>query len=305
MVFIVPEKVHLLDVSGPAHVFYEAKNTGAQLELLFVSIDESANIESSAGLYFGKLTPLNDLEVFSGDFVFVPGSENIFSITKTNKTFLNYIREWHKKGVNICSICVGAFWLAEASILNGKKSTTHWRYLDELQKRYPKTKVQKENLFVIEDNIIMSAGVSSGIDLSLYILEKLFGYELTLKISNEIVYFFRRAAGDPQLSPFLEYRNHIDSSIHRIQDYIMNNLNRKFTLNEIAEEVNMSKRNMSRRFKLNTQITIGEYIRIIKVERANYLLSKGYTLVSTALELNYKSTHQLKVLLKRYYPSAY
>ena len=300
IVFIVPEKVHLLDISGPAHVFYEAKKAGVHLELLFVSIDNSTNNKSSAGLLFSKLIPISDLEVSSDDFIFVPGSENILYITKTNNNFLTYLKEWHKRGVNICSICVGAFWLAEAGILNGKKSTTHWRYLDKLQKLYPKTKVQKENLFVISDNLTMSAGVSSGIDLSLHILEKLFGYNLTLKISNEIVYYFRRAGDDPQLSPFLKYRNHIDSSVHKIQDYIMNNLNKRFRLDDIAEQVNMSKRNMSRKFKQKTQITIGEYINILKVERAEHLLSKGYTHTSIALELNYKNTNQLKTLLKKY-----
>lgn len=299
IVFVVPPKVHLLDLSGPAHVFYEAKEAGTPIDILFVSLNDEISTGSSAGLFFSNLVSIDSLKLTTGDFVFVPGSENILNIVKTNNHFLDTLNDWYKSGVNICSICVGIFWLAEAGLLKNKKSTTHWRYLSQLQERYPETLVQNDSLFIIEKNLFMSAGVSAGIDLSLHILELLFGYNLTIEISKEIVYYFRRSGGDPQLSKFLKYRNHTDSSIHKVQDYIMNNLNKKFTLDDIASEVNMSKRNMSRKFKKTTLLTIGQYTSMIKIERARHLLSKGNKMQSVAFECGYKSTNQLKTLLSK------
>lgn len=299
MVFIVPPKVHLLDLSGPAHVFYEAKQLGAPLELLFVSLRNELDVESSAGLFFSNLITIDHLDIRPDDFVFVPGSEDILSIVKANRHFLERLRQWHAVGINICSICVGLFWLAEAGIIKEKKSTTHWKYINQLKQQFPETVVQDDHLFVIENNLFMSAGVTAGIDLSLHIIETLFDYDLTIQISKEIVYYFRRAGGDPQLSKFLKYRNHIDTRIHEVQDYIMNHLNEKFTLDDIAAAVNMSKRNMSRKFKKATQLTVGEYTSTIRIERAKHLLAKGNKLQAVAFECGYKSINQLKSILKK------
>ncbi|GAA0732208.1 GlxA family transcriptional regulator [Aquimarina litoralis] len=300
IVFFVPEKVHLLDLSGPAHVFYEAEKEGASLEVLFAGFRSSEKVKSSVGLSFCNLLEIEELNLNANDFVFIPGSEDIIQIVNTNKSFLPLINKWNKEKVNICSICVGVFWLATLGLLNGKKSTTHWRYLQLLEQKHPKTIVQKNNLFVIEENLYMSAGVSSGIDLALYILEKLYGYNLALKVSKEIVYYFRRAGNDPQISNFLKYRDHIDNSIHKIQDYIVNNINKRITLDDIADEVNMSKRNVSRKFKKVTQITVGDYINLVRYERINNLLSKGMKLEQVALECGLKSTNQVRMLLKKY-----
>jgi len=298
IVFLVPQKVHLLDLTGPAHVFYEAKDAGKPLDIVFVNFSKTTNVSSSAGLVFSDLISLDTLDVKAGDFIIIPGSENILKVIKQDYQFLKHFKYWSEKGINLCSICVGVFWLAEAGLLKSKKSTTHWRYLDTLKERYPETIVQKENLFVIEDNLFMSAGVSSGIDLSLFILEKLYGYNIATAISKEIVYYFRRAGGDPQLSKYLDYKNHKDVSIHRAQDYIMNNLNKKITHHDLATELNMSKRNLSRKFKNTTHLTIGEYIKMIRLERAKHLLSKGNKIHIIANECGYKSTNQLRELLK-------
>ncbi|MCK8522221.1 DJ-1/PfpI family protein [Aquimarina sp. D1M17] len=300
IVFFVPEKVHLLDLCGPAQVFYEAENAGAPLEVVFAGFNSLEGVKSSAGLAFNNLLDIENLKLTANDYVFIPGSENVVQIINSNKTFLNLIKRWNSEKVNICSICVGVFWLASLGLVDGKKSTTHWRYLDLLERKHPNTIIQKNNLFVIEQNLYMSAGVSSGIDLSLYIIEKLYGYNLTLKVSKEIVYYFRRAGDDPQISTFLKYRNHIDNSVHKIQDYIIKNINKKITLDDMAIEVNMSKRNLSRKFKKTTDITVGKYIEMVRLERINHLLSNGLKMEQVAIESGLKSTNQVRNLIKKY-----
>ena len=299
IVFLVPPKVHLLDVNGPAHLFYEAKELGASLEIIFSSISNSTiEVESSSGLYFSRLMRLESLNLTENDFVFIPGSATIKKVISEHPQLLQYLNEWNNSKVRLCSICVGSYWLAEAGIIDFKKSTTHWKYLDDFSKTFPKTKVVEDCLFVIEDNLYLSAGVSSGMDLTLHILEDLFGYDMAIKVAKEVVYFFRRGSSDPQISTFLKYRNHLDTRIHDVQDFIVKNINKQFTLDELANEVHMSKRNMSRKFKKTTRMTVGEYLNKVRIERAKHLLAGELKLEEVARECGLKSTNQLRKILK-------
>jgi len=300
IVFLCPPEVHLLDINGPAHVFYEAKEMGANIEIIFASINSDLESLSSAGLMFAKLERLKNISVSSNDLIFIPGSENIDDVIAQNSHLLQWLKERDAELVKLCSVCIGAFWLAEAGILNGKKSTTHWKYFDKFERQYPDVILERERLFVNDKNLYMSAGVSSGIDLSLHIIEEMFGFDLSLKVSKELVYFFRRASGDPQISTYLKYRNHIDTRIHDAQDFIMKNINKSFTIDDIASVLFMSKRNLSRQFKRATQLTIGGYVELIRVERASNLLEKHMKIDQVALECGLKSSNQLRTLLRKH-----
>lgn len=300
----MPPKVHLLDVNGPAHIFYEAKEYGADVELHFVSMSDTSEIESSAGLFFSKLTHFNSFELSKNDFIFVPGleyellSDNTF--IKESKPFFDWLLFQYTNGVNICSICTGTFLLAESGILNGQECTTHWRYISRLINKFPNIDLRKNRLFVANNNLYTSAGVSSGIDLALYILENLFGSKFASDIAKEAVIYFRRSESDPQLSIFLQYRNHLDSRIHNAQDYIVKHLSIVFTIHDISETVNMSERNLTRLFKKTTGITIGAYLEKLKVDRAIHLLSEKNKVETVANLCGFKSSNQLRTLLKKH-----
>jgi len=253
--------VHLLDVNGPAHIFYEAKEYGAEVELHFVSLDYSEAVASSAGLYFSRLTHFSEFKLTKDDFIFIPGiAHELLSDLKflnTNRPFFAWLSIQNSNHANICSICTGAFLLAEAGILNHKKATTHWKFLATFEKKYPLVNLQRNRLFVFDDNVYTSAGVSSGIDLSLFILENLFGTKFATDIAKEVVIYFRRGALDPQLSIYLEYRNHMEDRIHKAQDFLIQNIHKTFTLMDLSEEIHMSSRNLTRLFKKTNGITIG------------------------------------------------
>lgn len=304
ILFIVPPKVHLLDINGPAHIFFEAKEYGAEVDLHFVSLNEQSEIESSSGLYFSKLKTFQKFQLKKEDWVFVPGFEyELIADEKFNQSispFFDWLKKQYTYGANICSVCTGAFLLAKAGLLDGKKCTTHWKYLSKLAETYPQIVVEKNRLFIEEENIYTSAGVASGIDLSLFILEKKYGSKFAADIAKETVIYFRRSADDPQLSIFLEYRNHLDNRIHEAQDYMLEKINNTFTLSEVAQQVNMSVRNLTRLFKKTTGITIGNYLEKLKVERAIQLLAEGNKVESVAQACGFKSTNQLRNLLRKY-----
>lgn len=185
-------------------------------------------------------------------------------------------------------------------MLNGKVCTTHWKYLQRFTQKYPQILVQKNRLFTDQGRIYTSAGVSSGIDLSLYILEKLYGTKFAIDIAKEIVIYFRRGESDTQLSIFLAYRNHINNQIHEAQDYIQSHLSQPLVTEELAERVNMSVRNFSRVFKKSTGITVGQFIEKLRVETAVELLSQNNKVEFVANQCGLKSTNQLRSLLKKY-----
>jgi transcriptional regulator GlxA family with amidase domain len=303
-VFIIPPKVQLLDITGPANIFYEAGCYGAPVQLAFSTIFAGeTGSDSSCMLTFNKLTPFDQLMLNQGDLVFVPGIE--FSLLSDNafldssRPFLYWLKAQHQKGVTICSVCTGSFLLAEAGLLNGRPCATHWRFIERFKKRYPKARLQANHLFVQQDGIYTSAGMSSGIDLSLYIIEQLWGAHFAAEIAKEVVIYFRRTLDDPQLSVFTQYRNHIDYRVHKVQDILTQSLDHKFTIDELADKVSMSARNLTRLFKKTTQISVGAYLDQLRAEHAEKLIAEGYTVQAIALQCGLKSANQLRNLRSR------
>lgn len=303
-VFIFPPEVHLLDITGPAHIFYEAACYGAPVKSVFSSIfkDETGGRSSSA-LSFAALTPFDQLYLEPGDLVFVPGLDAALLLNDdflaASRPFQRWLAVQYKQGVNICSVCTGAFLLAEAGLLDGRTCTTHWKYADRFGKRFPKVKLQVNRLFVQDDRIYTSAGVCSGIDLALHLVEQLWGGYMASQVAKEVVIYFRRSMDDPQLSIFTQYRNHLEHRVHKVQDRLVQALDQKFSLGELAEESGMSSRNLTRLFKQTTAITIGDYIDQLRMARANQLIAEGQTMQAAALSCGLKSTNQLRALLKR------
>ena len=115
-----------------------------------------------------------------------------------------------------------------------------------------------------------------------------------------MVVYFRRGESDPQLSIFLQYRNHLDTRIHDAQNFMMENISTRFNLEDIAENVNMSSRNLTRLFKKTTGITIGNYLEKLRVENAVQLFFEGNKVEFVAKECGLKSTNQLRILLKKH-----
>lgn len=300
---LFPPQVHLLDVNGPAHIFYEAREMGADLFLHYISLRDDHEVVSSAGLTFSHLAFYGQYELTSNDWIIIPGLEKktIDHIEATNQldAFSKWLREQYSYGAKICSVCTGAYLLAQSGLLKGKECTTHWNYLDDFSRRFPDVVLLKERLFVKDQNIYSSAGVSSGIDLSLFIVEEVFGSVLAAKVAKEVVIYMRRTEKDPQLSVFLQYRNHIENRIHQIQDLLAQHLSQGMKLEELAEYVFMSPRNLTRLFKKTTGITIGKYQDKLRLERATSLLQEGQKVEAVAHACGFSGAHQLRELLKK------
>ncbi len=298
--FIVPPTLQLLDLAGPVQVFSEAKYYGYDVSLEFHSFQE--NTRCSAGLSFGAIKDFSEAELNEGDYLVIPGMEFTYieSISfRAERKFFNWLKACAEKKITVCSICNGAFALGEAGLLDGIECTTHWRRIEQLQLRYPKSKVLADVLFVKSNHVYTSAGVSAGIDLSLSILEDLKGPLFTHKVARSLVVYHRRSHSHKQESIYLDYRNHIHPQVHQVQDYLIEHLTEDNDIESLAEMVAMSPRNLSRVFKEKTGTTILEYLTQLRLEKARTLLNNpNYTLAYIASECGFKTPRQLQRILK-------
>ena len=299
--FIIPPTVELLDLSGPAQVFTEAKALGMEIEMEFYQYSEEP--VSTAGLGFGKLENFKSARLKEGDFVIVPGMDNDYVNSfsfKAEREFFNWLKEGADKRITICSECSGAFALGHAGLLKDTECTTHWRRVQALQTQFPQARVVADILYIKSNNVYTSAGISAGIDLALAILEDLKGPLFTHKVARGLVVYHRRSGTHKQQSIYLDYRNHINPQVHEVQDYLIDNLSKENDIETLASLVGMSPRNLSRVFKEKTGSTILEYLTLLRKEFASTMLNNpDYTIEYIASKCGFKTARQLQRILKK------
>lgn len=296
IVFFLFDSVHLLDLAGAVTVFYESGCLGKPYELCYVSPYPQPS--SSSGLVFSNIKSLKEITVTQDDLVIMAGME----IGKWNRSddslWIPWLQNAAATGAKICSVCTAAFALAAAGLLEGRQCTTHWAWTAKLQKAYPNVKVQENILYVKSDRIYTSAGIATGIDLALFLLEEQHGVAFACKVAKDMVVYVRREGKDHQDSIYIQNRQHINHQIHQIQDYIAQHLKQKLSIPELAETIHISPRSLTRLFKSSTGITIGQYIHNLRKEKALQLIKDDYKIAWIAIECGYKSPNQLRKMLK-------
>ena len=183
------------------------------------------------------------------------------------------------------AVCVGAFLLANAGLLDGRRATAHWRFGCELAKQYPAVQVEHDRLWVKDGNIYTSAGISAGIDLALAWVEEDCGAALAHEAARELVLFLRRPSGQPQLSISLASQASDMSSIRELQMWIAEHLESRLSVEDLADRMGMSIRNLERVFTREVGAAPSQYVLQVRVEAARRLLErkdKGLKQVASA-----------------------
>ena len=187
----------------------------------------------------------------------------------------------------LASICSGALLLAMADQLDGLRCTTHHTLLDDLQALAPTAQVQADRIFVDDGRVLTSAGITTGIDLALHIVEQAAGAALTAQVARRLVMYTRRGPNDPQLSPWLAHRNHIHPAVHRAQDAIAHSLAqdpaRRWSLLDLANVACVSPRHLSRLFMQHTGISVLDYQQQLRIARAQELMAHNPALTQEQL----------------------
>lgn len=298
-IFLILPHIHILDLAGADQAIHEAIDYHADFETEYCGIGKE--VLSTSGLPFGAVKHFSEITFKAGDFLFIPGNCYTYITSDTflkEKELFSWINDLYEKGVSICSICMGAFVLAESGLLNGKNCTTHFKKTKELQEKYPNIKVIENILFTEQNGIYTSAGIASGIDLTLHIIEKLKGSHFAHLVARELVVFNRRSGNDSQESEFLKFRNHIHSGVHKVQDFIFENIHKKNALPDLAELAAMSERNFTRIFKKETGITVIEYINVVRKAKALALMKNlNLSKIEIANKVGLQSEKQLSRIL--------
>jgi transcriptional regulator GlxA family with amidase domain len=289
VVFALFPGCEVLDVAGPLQAFHEANAYGGQYVVEYAAATPS--ILTAQGLEISSLAPLPN--VSADDRVVVPGY--VVGTTKAPRQLVAWLRRAADSGASMCSVCTGAFVLGDAGLLDGRRCTTHWRRVRELQERFPRATVVGDCLFVQDGSIITSAGIAAGIDMALAVLESDAGPVLASSVAREMVVYIRRAAGHHQDSVYLDYQTHLSPGVHQLQQFLVSHPESRASLAELGRIAGMSERNLSRVFRRATGISVHEYRERLRLERAQDLLrNPTLTLDAIASACGFADARQLR-----------
>jgi transcriptional regulator GlxA family with amidase domain len=267
----------LLDFAGPADVFTNANKclsfagSKAGYDVLIASPTLHKKLTTSAGIeiicQYSAMeitTPIDTLIVAGNDFQTLQKSE----YTDFCK-WLSVINENNTRRIG--SVCGGAFALAEAGLLNGKKATTHWQLSERLKKEYPLVEVNSNAFYTTDGNIYTSGGVSSGIDLALALLEEDYGKDIAIQVARRLVFYLSRPGFQVQFANLLPvYEN--SNIAKKLHDWVIKNLDQSLDVVRIADHLNMSPRNFTRVFHKQTGLSPAKFIEKLRVETARKYL---------------------------------
>jgi transcriptional regulator GlxA family with amidase domain len=188
---------------------------------------------------------------------------------------LRWIRRQAGSVRRVASICTGAFFLAEAGLLKGRRATTHWSSCTQLARRYPDVRVEPDTIFVREGSLYTSAGVTAGMDLALALVEEDHGREVALAVARALVMFLRRPGGQAQFSAQLAVQFAEHQPLSDLQAFILDHPREDLSVDALARRVTMSPRNFARVFTREVGTTPARFVTSVRVETARRLLEES------------------------------
>jgi transcriptional regulator GlxA family with amidase domain len=302
---LLPPRCLLLDVAGPLEVLRRAniEQSAARFEVRCIAVQPQ--LTSSIGLQLGALDPLP--ETLGDDTtLIVSGAVDAVDFSDTAIDTEARIVDWLRESVGpqhrLITICSGALLAARAGLLDGHACTTHFACCSELAELAPQARVVENRLHVEDGNRWSSAGVTAGIDLMLHLVERHTSAAVAQAVARQLVIYLRRAGGDPQLSAWLEGRNHIHPAVHRAQDAIAADPSRDWTLAGLARIANTSTRHLSRLFNEHAGMSLSDYLNRLRIGIARELLAgTRLDMEHIAERSGFASTRQLRRAWRRLY----
>ncbi|MFF0339943.1 GlxA family transcriptional regulator [Kribbella sp. NPDC004875] len=297
VLFVLVPKVHLLDLAGPAQVFSTANDLGYAYSVSYVA--EFPEVMTAQGVPLR--TELEWPEIGPEDLVLVPGwrSPRLSPVPPIGPGLRERLRAHHAAGGSVASVCSGADALGWAGLLDGRRFTTHHDLTEELAARYPRATIVRDVLYVEDDRIITSAGIASGIDLALHLVAVARGAEAAARVAREMVVYARRNGDELQDSAMLRHRGHLSDVVHRVQDVIDERYAEKLPLADLAGQVGVSERTLTRVFSTATGLTPLRYQQVLRLERAEHLIGHGATVESAARTVGFEDARMLRRLRSR------
>lgn len=300
---VVPPRVLLLDVAGPIEVLRKANLEQDAVRFSVTYVGPTLSAGTSIGLAVSGIAPLPD-HLPDNALVVVSGSAEVPLGGATTRSeedlaheeeIIGWLKVAIRPGVRLVSICSGALLAARAGLLDGHDCTTHHACTDELVRLAPAARVKENRIYVEDGERLTSAGITAGIDLMLHIVAQMAGHACALSVARYLVVYLRRGGADPQLSPWLEGRNHIHPAVHRAQDAVVADPARDWSVSALARLSATSPRNLSRLFNEHTGMSVTEYVNRMRVALAREILTGSrLDMEAVAERAGFASTRQLR-----------
>jgi transcriptional regulator GlxA family with amidase domain len=265
--FAVLPGFQLLSLAVSSVFEFTNKEMGEPIYDVHVLSETGGSVCSSIGVSVAT-EPFDDTNF---DTLMVGGSAEIGSLTLG---VIKFLRQALERCRRVAATCTGAFVLAEAGVLDGRRATTHWNRARELQARFPKVKVEEDRIFIIDGPVWTSAGMTAGIDLALAMVEKDLGADVARAVARKLVVYHRRAGGQSQFSALLA----LEPKSDRIQSaltYAKRNLETPLTVRQLAKAAHLSPRQFSRAFRAETGQSPAKAIERLRVEAARLMMEQS------------------------------
>jgi len=312
---VVPPRLLLLDIAGPLEVLRQANRVQSSVRFEVRYIGPTSSLQTSIGITLAGIEPLpqelppQSWVVLAGDveYVMLCGGANgstgkSAADEEAERAIMTWLKTTVRPGHKLISICTGALIAARAGLLDGYSCTTHYLSYDELRGIAPRARILENRLYVEDGERYSSAGITAGIDLMLHLVHQSTDQSCAVAVARYLVVYLRRSGSDPQLSPWLEGRNHIHPAVHRVQDAIAADLTKSWTLSALARLAGASARHLSRLFHEHVGMSIPEYSNRLRVAYARELLRETrFDMERVAEQSGFSSTRQLRRAWQRIY----
>jgi len=304
---VVPPRLLLLDIAGPLEVLRQANRVQRSVRFEVRYVGPTSSLQTSIGVTLAGIEPLprelplHSWVVLAGDVEHVmlsggvPGPGKSADDEAAEKIVVTWLKTAVRPGHKLISICTGALIAARAGLLDGHACTTHYLSYDELRAITPRARILENRLYVEDRERYSSAGITAGIDLMLHLVHQSTDQSCALAVARYLVVYLRRSGSDPQLSPWLEGRNHIHPAVHRVQDAIAADLTKSWNVRMLARIAGASDRHLSRLFHEHVGMSIPEYTNRLRVAYAQELLKETrFDMERVAEQSGFSSTRQLR-----------
>ncbi|MFI9722610.1 GlxA family transcriptional regulator [Streptomyces sp. NPDC052396] len=267
VLIVLYDQVQSLDVTGPLEVFTraarEAGDAGAY-RVRTASVD-GGPVRTNSGLRMLPDAALDDCPV--PDVLLVPGGS-----AEPDPRLVAWLRAHGPRAGRLVAVCTGAFPLAAAGLLDGRRATTHWAYCARLAERYPGVRVEEEPIYVRDGKVATSAGVTAGIDLALALVEEDLGREVALAVARHLVVFLRRPGNQRQFSAQLAAQTAQRPALREVQHWITEHPEADLSVPALAAQAGLSPRHFARAFRSEVGQSPGRYVDSVRLEAARRLL---------------------------------
>ena len=284
--FLGYERANALDLVGPAEAFASAWRESGKgkpercYDVTIIGLTRRP-FTAESGIVFQPSTTIQSARKF--DTLIIPGGCGLRE-AETNRKVAKWLREKASETRRIASVCTGIYGLAATGLLDGRRATTHWRFVAHAAKSFPKVRLEPNALFVKDGKFYSSAGVTAGIDLALALIEEDFGSKIALGVAREMVVYLKRSGGQEQYSEPLKFQTNSSDRFAELVAWMTNNPTKEMSVESLAHRASLSPRQFFRRFKEHFGSSPATFVETLRLNEARRRLSAGETSIESVAE---------------------